>query len=124
MKKFLLFLFISFTSQMPVLAFENYIIFSPNEISEIICENEDIISVNPMITLSQGNSVVILKSKKEGATNFKIKTGESFTDFSVKVSKQETEISQAMGFSFVKIDSPPDFPNYDKPPLPPNKKKE
>jgi len=97
-------------------AMDNYLLLSDGEISEITTKKDGIIEVSNVVTLTEGNSVAIIKCLKEGHSDFQVKNGNKVNNFTVNITKKNAKISNNNGYQIVTLDLPPELPPIDLPP--------
>ena len=99
-------------------AMDNYLLLSDGEISEISTKKDGIVEVSNVVTLTEGNSVAIIKCLKEGHSDFQVKNGDKVSNFTVNITKKNAKISNNNGYHIVTLDLPPELPTIDLPPMP------
>ena len=99
-----IFAFIAFASQ--AFAYENYILISDKNISNVEVKDATIISVVPITTLDNDKKSAIITSLKAGNTQFAFNKGNKLVSFEVKVTSDKTVISNVAGVKIIPIDLP------------------
>src|SRR5574344_7559 len=102
-----LMLFILMLVATPAFAYENFILLSDGEISNVSVKDNKIISVEPVVTLTNEKKSAIITSLKIGNTEFSFNKGKRLVTFKVKVNQDKTVISNVAGVKFIPIDLPP-----------------
>ena len=118
--KLLKILTVFFIFSAPAFAFEDYIITNNSKLTDIRIENHDVIDVFPLTTVMNEKNTLIVHPLKTGRSNFSVlKNNKNIILFSVKVDNEKTTILPVDGFEIFKLDTPPDFYEYelDLPPI-------
>lgn len=109
----LLFLLISYQAH----AFEDCVITTDEKLTDIEIEDNSVVDVHPLITIMNDKNTIVVHPLKEGVTYFSVKKGKKEKHvFYVKVSENETIVSQREGFEVFNLDSPPPSFELDLPP--------
>ena len=89
-------------------------IITNGKLNQIKIENNQIIDVFPLITVMNEKNTLIVHPLKEGLTGFTVvKNDKDKFLFMVKVTEDETKISEKDGFNIIAIDEPPSVLDYD-----------
>jgi len=99
-----MFALVVFASQ--AFAYENYILISDKNISDVDVKDATIISVVPITTLNNEKTSAIITSLKSGDTQFTFNKGKKLVSFEVKVTPDKTVISNVAGVKIILIDLP------------------
>ena len=106
MKKIISTMFILMALSSQAFAYENYILISDKNISNVEVKDATIISVVPITTLSSDKTSAIITSLKPGNTQFVFNKGNKLVSFDVKVTSDKTVISNVQGVKIIPIDLP------------------
>jgi len=117
MKKILISICFLMACSLSANAMDNYILLSDNDITEISAKDDGVVKVSSVITLTEGNSVAIIKCIKEGRSEFQVKSGDKVDNFTVNVTNKNAKISNNKGYQIVTLDCPPELPSFDLPPV-------
>lgn len=110
MKKFLYTLLLILLIELQTLAFEDYIIINNGKLTDIKIEDNTIIDVYPMITVSNNKNTLIIHPLKIGKTKFyTLKNNKDVILFDVEVKENETIINNVNGFEILAIDKPQNY---------------
>lgn len=91
-------------------AFEDYLIINNGKLTDIKIEDNSIIDVFPMITISNDKNILIVHPLKIGKTNFcALKNNKDVILFNVEVKEDETIINNVKGFDILSIDKPTNY---------------
>ena len=91
-------------------AFEDYLIINNGKLTDIKIEDNSIIDVFPMITISNDKNILIVRPLKVGKTNFcALKNNKDVILFNVEVKEDETIINNVKGFDILSIDKPTNY---------------
>ena len=108
MLKKILFLMLIMFSYSKVFAFEDCLLSTNGKLTNISIENNQMIDVFPLITIMNEKNTLLVHPLKEGVTGFTVlKDGKDKFLFTVKITEDETIISQNEGFNVLQIDEPP-----------------
>ena len=114
MLKKIIFLFLLIFCSSKVFAYEDCMIITNGKLNQIKIENNQIIDVFPLITVMNEKNTLIVHPLKEGLTGFTVvKNDKDKFLFMVKVTEDETKISEKDGFNIIAIDEPPSVLDYD-----------
>lgn len=117
MKKILLTSFI-FLISLQVQAFEDCIITTDGKLTDISIEDNKIIDVCPLVTISNNKNTLIVSPLKVGKTRFCVlKNNKDIVMFNVDVLENKTIIDDVKGFDILTIDAPFEDLELDLPPL-------
>ena len=100
-------------------AFEEYILSTESRLSKINVENNEILNIQPLITIDNSKNTLFITPLKEGETKFSfVKDGLEKITFDVKIDEEKVSFSQVEGFDIVAFDAPPIILdcNLDEPP--------
>lgn len=120
MKKCFFLIALISVSTLQTQAFEEYILSTENTLSKIFVENQEILKVQPMITIDNSKNTLFITPLKEGQTSFSfIKNGTENVSINVKIDEDKTFFSEIEGFDIVAFDEPPIILdcNLDRPPI-------
>ena len=93
-------------------AFEDYIITTNGKLTNISINDNTVVDIYPLITISNKKNTLIIHPLKEGETIFSVvKNEKKKYEFYVKTSKNKTFVTPMEGFEVLAIDEPP---NQDK----------
>lgn len=109
-----------FVSTLQAQAFEEYILSTESILSKIKVENQEILSVQPVITIDNSKNTLFITPLKEGQTNFSfIKDGIEKITIDVNIGEEKTSFSEIEGFDIISFDAPPVILDYnlDQPPI-------
>lgn len=96
-----------FLSTLQAQAFEDYVITTNGKLTDISIEDNTIIDVHPLITISNSKNTLIVSPLKSGKTRFCVlKNNKEIVMFNVEVSENKTTIDSVKGFEILAIDSP------------------
>lgn len=121
MKKFLI-LFFTFLLILPTFAFEDCLVITNGKLNNIKIQNNDVVDVFPLVTITNDKNTIIVHPLKTGNTKFSVvKNDKEKFIFSVNITEDSTTIEQKEGFEVLNIDCPPGSYRYyfdlDKPPV-------
>lgn len=112
-KKLLLLSFL-FMFILPAYSYEDIIISSPDKITDIKIEYNDIIDVYPLITLTNDKKILFVEPLKKGSSRFIVtKDKNSQAVFSVKVETDNTKVEGPEEFEIFALDIPPEAYVYE-----------
>lgn len=106
MKKFIISLLLFSSISLQAFAYENFLLISDKNISNVDVKDANIVTVVPMTTLSNDKKSAIITSLKVGETEFSFNNGKKFIKCNVKVGADKTIISKTSGVKFIPIDLP------------------
>ena len=101
-------------------ACEEYILSTENTLSKIKVENQDILSVKPIVTIDNSKNTLFITPIKKGQTSFSfIKNGNEKVTIDVNIEEEKTTFSKEDGFDIISFDAPPVILDYllDEPPV-------
>lgn len=101
-------------------AFEEYILSTKSILSEIKIENQEILNIEPIVTIDNSKNTLFIIPLKEGETSFSfVKDKKEKISFDVKIEGKKAFFSKIEGFDIVAFDEPPIILdcNLDKPPV-------
>lgn len=101
-------------------AFEEYILSTKSILSEIKIENQEILNIEPIVTIDNSKNTLFIIPLKEGKTSFSfVKDKKEKISFDVKIEGKKAFFSKIEGFDIVTFDEPPIILdcNLDKPPV-------
>ena len=106
MRKLLLILLMFLTS-LQVLAFEDYVVMTNGKLTDISIEDNTVIDVCPLVTISNSKNTLIVSPLKVGKTRFCVlKNDKEIVMFNVEVNENKTKIDDVKGFEILAIDAP------------------
>ena len=120
MKKSFLTIALILVSTLQTQAFEEYILSTEGRLSKINVENEEILKIQPIITIDNSKNTLFITPLKEGETKFSVvKNSLEKITFDVKIDEKKANFSQVEGFYIVAFDAPPVILdcNLDEPPM-------
>ena len=98
-------------------AFEDYIIMTDGKLSNIKIQDESIVEINPLVTITNEKNTLFVFPKKTGVTTFTLKKDlDKNYIFHIKVEEDKTIISDVEGFEIITIDVPQSGIELDTPP--------
>lgn len=87
---------------------ENYILMSPEAITEVECQG-GVISVKPLTTLMNEKKTMIISPIKNGSTEFKVKLKNRSLSYRAVVNDGKIEFHGNKVIKIVPLDLPPEF---------------
>lgn len=101
-------MFMAVIFSLPVFAYEDCIITTNGKLTDIKIQQNDIVDIFPIVTISNDKNILIVHPLKEGESKFTVlKNHKEKYLFSVKVGKDKTIINDVNGFDIMTIDCPP-----------------
>lgn len=100
-----------------VQAFEDCIISTNGKLTDISIENNNIVDVYPLVTISNDKNTLIVHPLSVGKTRFCVlKNNKNIVMFNIEVKENETLIEDVEGFDILTIDIPQEELEIDYPP--------
>lgn len=87
---------------------DSYIMISDYDISEIKCNDESIVSVKALTTLSNEKKSLIVSSIKDGQTEFSIKVKNKIRTYKIDIKNDKITITGDKATKILPIDLPPE----------------
>ena len=116
-KKFLILSCIFYTT-LAVQAYEDCILFADGKLTDIKIEDNSIVDISPLITVSNDKNTYIIHPLKSGETKICVlRNDANLIDFDIKVTENKTSISEAEGIEVLTLDVPEAEIEIDAPPL-------
>lgn len=117
MKKFFILIFLIMFSSLQTYAFEDYIITTKGKLTDIRIEDNKIIDVYPLVTLTNKKNILIVNPLNTGKTRFcLLKNNKDIIMFNVEITENKTTIDAVKGFDILKLDIPFEELELDFPP--------
>ena len=88
---------------------DSYIMISDNPITEIRCNNESVVSIRALTTLTNEKTSFIVTANKDGKTSFTVKNKSGCYDYVAKVKSGKLTISGDNQIKIISIDLPQEF---------------
>lgn len=99
-------------------AFEDCIVTTNGKLTDISIEDNKIIDVCPLVTISNDKNTLIVSPLKTGKTRFCVlKNNKDIVMFNVEVLENKTIIDEVKGFDILTIDAPFEDLDLDEPPV-------
>ena len=104
-------------STLQAYALEDLVVFTNGKITDIKVQNKDIISVEPLVTITNDKNTLFVNALKTGETQISLlKESVETVKLNVKVTDKKTVIDSISGFSVISLDMPPVILELDLPP--------
>ncbi len=88
---------------------DSYIMVSPEQISKVECQNENIVGINLLSTLMNERKSVVVTSLSDGNTTFSIKLKHKKCDYKVSVKDGKMTIKGDRYIKILPVDLPPEL---------------
>ena len=116
-KKFLTTLLIFYTT-LAGHAYQDCILTSDEKLTDIQVGDETIVSVSPLVTILNEKNTIIIHPLREGETKVcMLKNEKNIIDLNIKVTQEETIVSESNGIDIFVLDEPEEIFEIDEPPI-------
>lgn len=88
---------------------DSYIMISPDNIKEITCSNNSVVSFNLLSTLLNEKKSVILTALSDGSANLTVKLKSKKCDYKISVQNGKMDIKGDRFIKILPIDLPPEL---------------
>ena len=105
-KKVLFSIFTIFFIISQAYALEDYIVLSNKRIISVTSQNIDIVDVIPFFTIDNSKNIILVKPKQAGRTKIVFKFEDCEQTAQIKITENETIISDIDGLSYFVLDLP------------------
>lgn len=105
MKKILSLLMIAIIG-LPSMAYQNYMLMTDHELSDVKVKDTNILNVNEIKSLNCQEHTMMITPINEGKTDITFKKGKRKIKMTVKVHENETYIKDRQGIKLVPVDLP------------------
>jgi hypothetical protein len=105
LKRFIL-VFLAVLCSVNMVFADSYIMISDTPIKEIKCQNESVVQIRALTTLSNEKTSFIVSACNDGKTSFTIKNKSGCYDYAAKVRRGKLEINGDSQIKIIPIDLP------------------